>query len=222
MQLVDGGVGNNNPVNTVVREIDKAYCTPPAIKVLSLGTGVANQYYGDKDFQVQGGPLRMLAPTITGLFRVQEENANDSLKDKISIRNDLLAEKDKAFIRNELPPLKSEYYRFQVYLERGLDKLDDASPRMLKLLEAKGKEIISSANFKRYLIALQQDLCNEGVYCAREKLTRKEGLHKKMCPTSRVACVINPINTDPTITPQKRNSLPMVNPVRPPSRTGTN
>lgn len=175
MQLIDGGIGNNNPSATIVAEIDKEYCTPPAIFVLSLGTGVSKAHFKDIDLSKRGGPLRMASPLLTGFFKAQEEISKETMKEYVGIRN--------AFL-----PDKSKYIRMQVFLEQGQDVLDNASPESVQLFKQKGEELVKSAEFKEAIATLREELCNELAYCREETKIGREGYHKKMCPHSPSMC----------------------------------
>lgn len=175
MQLIDGGVGNNNPAPTILAAIDKEYCSPPAVKVISIGTGTAKSHFQDIDLTKEGGALRMLNPTLGGLFKAQDEGAIDTMNWVVGLRNALMS-------------TKSYYKRLQTRLGKGEDALDDTSPKMTKLLLEKGKEIVKTPDFQALMSSLKKDLCDELVYCREEILIKKEGLHQKMCPQSTVKC----------------------------------
>jgi patatin-like phospholipase/acyl hydrolase len=184
MQLVDGGVGLNNPSVIVLREIDKEYCTHPSVFLIALGTGKSRTDFKDIS-KKRKGPLKMIWPAILGYSETQEIEANAAVNHDISLRN---------MAMSNTHSYKSYYKRFQVLLDEGKDKMDDTSPEMLKYWLSKGLEIVKpvpgtfNPEFEEVILELRQDLCEDLTYCREENYAGKQGLHGKMCPQSRVDC----------------------------------
>ena len=81
MQLIDGGVGSNNPTLIGVMEVSKEYCTVPTYEVVSLGTGTAKHRFEQQDMGRKGSPFMMLKPTIDGFMSAQTQNADEMTKE---------------------------------------------------------------------------------------------------------------------------------------------
>lgn len=163
MQLIDGGVGSNNPTLIGLMDVSKEYCTVPTYEVLSLGTGTTKHHFEKKDMRRKGSPLMMLNPTIDGFMSAQSQNADEATKEFLDVLNSFNATEE------------NNYTRLQVYLEKEDKKLDDVRERTTESLSQKAQEIIDSAKYKQTVARLKDQLCKEGVY-------QKENMHDKMCP----------------------------------------
>ncbi len=162
MQLIDGGIGSNNPTLIGLMDVTKEYCTAPAYEVLSLGTGTAKHHFEKENMGRKGSPFMMLKPTIKGFMSAQTQNADEATKVFLSVLN--------SFREKE----KSNYTRLQVYLAEEDKKLDDVREQTTENLSQKAQEIINGSKYKETVVRLKKQLCDEDIY-------RKENMHDKMC-----------------------------------------
>lgn len=162
MQLVDGGIGSNNPTLIGLMDVSKEYCTVPAYEVLSLGTGTAKHHFEKQDMTRKGSPIMMLQPTIGGLMSAQSQNADEATKEFLNVLN--------SFSNRQ----KSNYTRLQVYLEEEDKKLDDTRVQTTENLSQKAQEIIKGSKYQETVTRLKKQLCEEGFY-------KKENMHAQMC-----------------------------------------
>lgn len=165
MQLIDGGVGSNNPTLIGMMDVTKEYCTVPAYEVLSLGTGTAKNHFEKEDMGRKGSPFMMLKPTIQGFMSAQTQNAHEMTKEFLNVLN--------SFNQKQ----QNNYTRLQVYLTKEDKKLDDVREQTTENLSNNAQKIISSLQYKAIKERLKKQLCDEGVY-------RQENMHDKMCPAA--------------------------------------
>jgi len=162
MQLIDGGIGSNNPTLIGIMDVSKEYCTVPTYEVLSLGTGTAKHHFEKQDMTKKGRPFMMLKPTIKGFMSAQTQNADEMTKEFLNVLN--------SFSGN----IKNNYTRLQVTLAEEDKKLDDVRERTTENLSQNAQKIINSLQYQTIKERLKQQLCDEGVY-------RQENMHEKMC-----------------------------------------
>jgi|GEM_PF-1700728 len=163
MQLIDGGVGSNNPTLIGLMDVSKEYCTVPTYEVLSLGTGTTKHHFEKKDMRRKGSPFMMLSPTIDGFMSAQSQNADEATKEFLNVLN--------SFNEGQ----ENNYTRLQVTLQKEDKKLDDVREQTTENLTRKAQEIIGSSQYEKIVKRLKKQLCKEGIY-------QKENMHDKMCP----------------------------------------
>jgi patatin-like phospholipase/acyl hydrolase len=163
MQLIDGGVGSNNPTLIGMMDVTKEYCTVPAYEVLSLGTGTAKHHFEKEDMGRKGSPFMMLKPTIKGFMSAQTQNAHEMTKEFLNVLD--------SFNQKQ----QNNYTRLQVSLAEEDKKLDDVREQTTENLSKNAQKIINGPQYKEIKERLKKQLCDEGIY-------RQENMHDKMCP----------------------------------------
>jgi patatin-like phospholipase/acyl hydrolase len=162
MQLIDGGVGSNNPTLIGMMDVTKEYCTVPAYEVLSLGTGTAKHHFEKEDMGQKGSPFLMLKPTIKGFMSAQTQNAHEMTKEFLNVLD--------SFNKKQ----QNHYTRLQVSLAEEDKKLDDVREQTTENLSKNAQKIINSSQYIQVKERLKQQLCDEGIY-------KQENMHEKMC-----------------------------------------
>jgi hypothetical protein len=119
----------------------KIYGDKKQYYIVALGTGVARSGFQIESL-TKGTGLKMLKPTIAGLFKAQDD-----------ITNDLMSE----LSRGE----GCRYARLQTYLSPEENVLDDASAKTIALLKESAKKIIAGPQFKKMIEDLKKDLAQE-------------------------------------------------------------
>jgi uncharacterized protein len=163
MQLIDGGIGSNNPTLIGMMDVTKEYCTVPAYEVLSLGTGTAKHHFEKENMGRKGSPFMMLKPTIKGFMSAQTQNAHEMTKEFLNVLN--------SFNQKQ----QNNYTRLQISLAEEDKKLDDVREQTTENLSKNAQKIINSSQYKGIKERLRKQLCDEGIY-------KNENMHGKMCP----------------------------------------
>jgi uncharacterized protein len=137
--LVDGGVFANNPTSLAIMEA-RIYAKETGKKldlsdmlVVSLGTGSLMRKYHYNQAE-NWGLLNWLEPLINILMDGQSESVSTQLEQLLDCR---------------------QYYRFQEWLTKAKDDMDDATPGNMALLQEQATEIIKNRD------ADLDNLCND-------------------------------------------------------------
>ncbi|MBQ4874490.1 MAG: patatin-like phospholipase family protein [Rickettsiaceae bacterium H1] len=133
LQLIDGGIGMNNPgiiaLDEAMRLCRKKTKTKCYINIVSIGTGTNIAKGSSSSFF---GIFGVIKPTIEGLFNAQNQITEDHLK----------------FFRLYNGP-KSKYFRLNTYLSKEDSAMDD--PTKIPSYEKIAKEIIESPQYLKMI-----------------------------------------------------------------------
>lgn len=141
--LTDGGVGANNPALHALTEMRKIYGDKKQYNIVALGTGIAKSGFQIENL-TKGSGLKMLKPTIAGLFKAQDDITNDLMKE---------LSRGEGF----------KYTRLQTFLTPEGNVLDDSSPKTIALLKEAGQKIIQGPQFKKMMEDLKKELSEEQI-----------------------------------------------------------
>lgn len=135
--FVDGGVFANNPAMCALVEAKKMFPKNKKFLLVSLGTGYSNSRIHYEEIKDWG-----MASWAQPLLKVVFDGANDMVDYQVS---QILATNSS----------ENSYYRFQTKLDKGNDKLDDASAKNLRNLRLITEELIKNKNTELNTLARQ-------------------------------------------------------------------